>query len=100
MDHWHAVVGDRLATVQYELLVGDFEGELRRLLAGIGLEWDPNCLSYFSRDSVVTTLSSTQVRQPPSKELTSSTGPYIRQLQPLKDALEDAGVDLKEDASA
>jgi hypothetical protein len=99
MEHWHRVFGDRLATVQYEQLVEDFEGELRRLLAYAGLEWDPNCLSYFERDSTVITLSSAQVRKPPSKEMMSSTAPYIRQLQPLKEALEQAGVDLKEDAN-
>jgi len=94
MEHWQAVLGEGLATVQYEGLVCDFEGELRRLLAYAGLEWDPNCLSYFKRESVVTTLSTTQIRKPPSKELISSTAPYIRALQPLKDALQEAGVDV------
>jgi tetratricopeptide (TPR) repeat protein len=94
--HWDSVFGDRLATVQYEQLVRDFEGELRRLLAYAGLEWDPNCLSYFQRDSMVITLSSAQVRKPPSKEMMSSTAPYIRALQPLKEALESAGVDISQ----
>jgi len=62
------------------------------LLAYIGLDWDPECLAYFERDSVVTTLSSAQVRKPPSRELMSSTTPYLRALQPLKEALERAGV--------
>jgi tetratricopeptide (TPR) repeat protein len=92
MDHWQGVLGDGMATVQYEQLVCDFEGELRRLLAYIGLDWDPECLAYFERDSVVTTLSSAQVRKPPSRELMSSTTPYLRALQPLKEALERAGV--------
>ena len=82
--------------VRYERLVCDFEGELRRLLAYVGLDWDPNCLSYFEREGIVTTLSSTQVRKPPSRELMSSTGPYDRALQPLKDALQKAGVDISE----
>ena len=94
MDHWSSVLGDGLSTVQYEQLVGDLEGELRRLLAHSGLEWDPNCLSYFRRQSIVTTLSSAQVRKPPSKAYMSSTMPYIRDLQPLKAALEQAGVDI------
>ena len=92
MEHWSSVFGEGIASVQYESLVGDFEGELRRLLAYVGLEWDPNCLAYFEREGVVTTLSSAQVRQPPSKDLMSSTGPYSRALQPLRDALEKAGV--------
>jgi hypothetical protein len=88
------VFGESLATVQYEQLVCDFEGELRRLLAYVGLEWDPNCLSYYQRDSMVITLSSAQVRKPPSRELMSSTAPYLHALQPLKEALEEAGVDI------
>lgn len=94
MEHWSAVLGDGMATVQYEELVSDFEGELRRLLAYAGLEWDPNCLSYFEREGIVTTLSSAQVRRPPSRELMSSTAPYLRALQPLRDALEKAGIDI------
>jgi tetratricopeptide (TPR) repeat protein len=94
MEHWHGVFGESLATVQYEQLVCDFEGELRRLLAYAGLEWDPNCLSYYQRDSMVITLSSAQVRKPPSRELMSSTAPYLHALQPLKEALEEAGVDI------
>ena len=92
MEHWQRVFGDGLASVQYETLVGDFEGELRRLLAYAGLEWDPNCLSYFERDSIVITLSSTQVRKPP--QLMTSTQPYLGALEPLKEALEEAGVEL------
>ena len=79
-------------TIEYERLVGDFEGELRRLLTYIGLDWDPNCLSYYERDSTVITLSSVQVRKPPSKDLMRSTRPYIKALEPLRRALEQAGV--------
>lgn len=96
MEHSSAVLGDGMASVRYEQLVADFEGELRRVLAHAGLEWDPNCLTYFQRESVVTTLSSAQVRRPPSRELMSSTGPYLHHLQPLKEALERAGVDVSQ----
>jgi tetratricopeptide (TPR) repeat protein len=94
MAHWDMLLGDTMATVQYEELVGDFEGELRRLLAFAGLEWDPDCLTYFRQDRIVTTLSSAQVRKPPSKELMRSTAPYASFLQPLRDALERAGMEV------
>ena len=94
MKHWDAVFGEGLATVQYEQLVGDFEAEVRRLLAYAGLEWDPNCLTYFEREGIVTTLSSVQVRKAPSKDMMSSAGPYVRALEPLADALSEAGVDV------
>jgi tetratricopeptide (TPR) repeat protein len=94
MTHWHAVLGDEMAGVQYEQLVRDFEGELRRLLAQFGLDWDPNCLAYHKHQSIVTTLSSTQVRKPPSEEHIDSTTPYALGLAPLKEALDEAGIDF------
>jgi len=94
MEHWTAVLGEGMSAVRYEELVGNFEGELRRLLSYIGLEWDPNCLAYFEREGVVITLSSAQVRKPPSKELMSSAAPYLDALQPLREELERAGVDI------
>ncbi len=92
MAHWHEALGDRLALVNYEALVGDFEGELRRLTAQFGLAWDPAALAYHEQKSVVTTLSATQVRKPPSREYMSSTAPYAEALAPLRDALGEAGV--------
>ena len=93
MAHWHAVLGDAMASVQYEELVRDFEGELRRLLAHFGLGWDPACLAFHEQKSVVTTLSATQVRKPPSEEHIDSTTPYAASLAPLREALKEAGID-------
>ena len=94
MTHWHAVLGDGMASVRYERLVRDFEGELRRLLAQFGLDWDPDCLAYHEHKSIVTTLSATQVRKPPSEEHIASTTPYAPALRPLEEALEEAGIDF------
>ncbi len=91
--HWDAVPGDAMTTVRYEQLVRDFETELRRLVDYIGLEWDPRCLSFHEQDSVVTTLSSTQIRKGPSTDHIDSTSPYAAWLKPLKDTLDKAGVD-------
>ena len=93
MAHWEAVPGDAMTTVRYEQLVRDFEGELRRLVEYAGLEWDPACLSYFERESIVTTLSSTQIRKGPSTDHIDWTTPYASALAPLRDALVAAGVD-------
>lgn len=93
MTHWEAVLGDEMAAVRYEQLVRNFEGELRRLLAQFGLNWDPNCLAYYKQETVVTTLSATQVRKPPSEKHIDSTTPYAAALAPLKKALEEAGID-------
>lgn len=93
MAHWHAVLGDALAFVDYEALVRDFERELRRLTAQFGLAWDPASLSYHEQANVVTTLSTTQVRKPPSEAYVSSAAPYARLLAPLKVALDAAGIE-------
>lgn len=93
MAHWQAVSGQGMVTVRYETLVQDFETEMRRLLDFIGLPWDDSCLSFHEQQSVVTTLSATQVRQGPSSGFLNSTEPYADHLQPLREALEKAGVD-------
>lgn len=87
MAHWGAVLGSAMATVRYETLVEDFEGEMRRVLAQFGIGWDPACLTYHERESIVTTLSSTQVRKAPSKDHLGQTAPYAALLGPLREAL-------------
>lgn len=91
-DHWRDVVGNAWAEVQFEDLAADFEPQMRRLVDFLGLEWDGACLRYHERAAVVTTLSSAQVRNPPSSQYIDSTSPYARQLAPLRTALERAGV--------
>lgn len=93
--HWARTLGDNLAFVQYEDMVRDFEGELRRLVAFCGLEWNRSCLEYYKQERTVITFSATQVRKPPSPEHLNSTAPYEEFLGPLKSALQAAGVDLE-----
>lgn len=64
MAHWHALLGDAILTVDYELFVGDFEAGARRLVEFCGLPWEQQCLDHRSRKGAVATLSLWQVRQP------------------------------------
>ena len=64
MDHWHDVLPGRVLTVQYEDLVTDFEGQLRRLLDYCELPWEDACANFHETDRPVRTASSEQVRQP------------------------------------
>jgi tetratricopeptide (TPR) repeat protein len=88
MAHWRAVLGPTvMLDVQYEELVGDLEGQARRIVAHCGLEWDPRCLAFHQTERPVRTASATQVRQP---VYTSSVGrgrAYERFLAPLLAAL-------------
>ena len=50
--------------VDYEEAVADLEGVARRLLAAMGLDWDPACLEFHRTRRPVRTASQIQVRKP------------------------------------
>lgn len=64
MAHWESVLGDRLVKMEYEKLVAEPEGESRRLIAGVGLDWDQGCLKFHEGRRSVVTASASQVRRP------------------------------------
>ncbi|MGH8197353.1 MAG: tetratricopeptide repeat-containing sulfotransferase family protein [Steroidobacteraceae bacterium] len=64
MDHWAAVVPERVLTVQYEEVVTDFETQVRRLLDFCGLTWEDACLRFYESERPIRTPSAEQVRQP------------------------------------
>ena len=90
MAHWRAVLPPRtLIEVRYEDLVDDPEGWSRRMLAHIGLPWDPRCLEFHRTDRPVLTASNWQVRQPISKSSVERWRRYERFIGPLRKALGD-----------
>ena len=64
MDHWHQALPDRVLTVQYEDVVTDLEGQVRRLLAYCELPWEDTCVRFHETERPIRTASSEQVRQP------------------------------------
>jgi hypothetical protein len=65
MTHWRRVLpADILLDVQYEDLVDDLEGNVRRMLTHCALDWDERCLSFYTTERKVKTSSASQVRQP------------------------------------
>ena len=93
--HWTTILGPKMAFIQYEDLVKNFENEMRRLIDFCGLDWDPNCLEYYKEERTVITFSAAQVRKPPSPEHLNSTGPYLEYLAALKSALELANINIE-----
>jgi tetratricopeptide (TPR) repeat protein len=86
-DHWRKVLPVPWLRVSYEALVGDLEGESRRLVAFLGLNWEAACLDFHRTERVVVTQSTWQVRQ---ELFTRSVGrwrSYERHLAPLLAAL-------------
>ena len=87
MDHWDEVLPGRVHRVQYEDMVADSEGEIRRLLEYCGLEFEEQCLRFHQTERAVRTPSSEQVRQPIYKQGLEQWRNYEQHLEPLKRAL-------------
>lgn len=92
MTHWEAVLGQphlarRVFVARYEAIVADLEGEARRLIAFLGLPWDPACLAFHRTVRPVLTASSWQVRQPLYRSAVGRWRCYQRHLAPLLEAL-------------
>ena len=85
--HFDAVLPGRIHRVQYEALVADLEGEVRRLLEYCGLPFEEQCLRFHETQRVVQTASSEQVRQPLYAEAVDQWRNFEPWLGPLKEAL-------------
>ena len=90
MDHYDAVLPDRIHRVIYERLVNDTEGEVRSVLDYCGLPFEEGCLRFFENKRPVRTASSEQVRQPIYQSGVEQWRHYDAFLAPLRDALGSA----------
>jgi tetratricopeptide (TPR) repeat protein len=89
MRHWQQALPGRILTVQYEDVVEDLEGSVRRILDFCGLPFEPTCLQFHRTERSVRTASSEQVRRPISREGLDQWKNYERWLRPLQEALGD-----------
>jgi len=88
MAHWRAALPEGvMIEVQYEDLVDDLEGNVRRMLAHCGLDWDERCLAFHQTQRQVITASATQVRKPLFRTSLERWRPAAELLQPLYDGL-------------
>jgi tetratricopeptide (TPR) repeat protein len=85
MSHWRSVLPTTtLLEVPYEGLVDEPEAWARRMLAHVGLPWDPRCLDFHRTDRVVITASKWQVRQKISKRSVGRWRNYEQHIGPLR----------------
>lgn len=91
MEHWHTVLPGCVHFVQYERLVDDTEGEIRRMLDYCGLPFDEGCLRYWETDRAIVTPSAEQVRRPIYRHALEQWRNFEPWLGPLKDALATPG---------
>ena len=88
MQHWQATLPPgRFMEVQYEDIVADMEGQARRLIDWVGLEWDNACLAFHENKRSIRTASVTQVRQPIYTSSVDRWRHYEKYLKPLLDGL-------------
>ena len=87
VQHWRSVLPMSVHEVNYEELVGDLEGESRRLIEFLGLDWDPACLDFHKADRLVLTASHWQVRQPLYNSSVGKWRHYKAHLGPLLEGL-------------
>lgn len=83
---------DRFCQVWYEDIVNDLEGQVRRMLAFCGLNFEEACLSFQDNTSPVATASAAQVRQPLYSSSIGRWRKYRPAIDPALQVLVDAGV--------
>ncbi len=89
MKYWRNEFPGVMFEVRYEDNVADVEGQAKKLIAQLGLEWNENCLNFYNVDRPVKTASVTQVRRPIYTTSTNRWRKYEKYLRPLLDELGD-----------
>jgi hypothetical protein len=90
MAHWHRVLPLPILDVVYEDVVADHEGQARRMIAHLGLEWDDAMTRYYENKRSISTASLWQARQPIYTRSVQRWRKYEADIGPL---LESLGLD-------
>ncbi len=88
MEHWRALLGDKIIEVSYETLVANQESESRRLIDAIGVEWRDECLAFHKNAAPAATASAAQVRKPIYASSVGKWRAYEKHLGVLSEALQ------------
>jgi tetratricopeptide (TPR) repeat protein len=92
MMHWRSVLPPgAMLDVSYEDVVGDLEGQARRLIEYCGLPWDQRCIDFHRSTRPVRTASAVQVRQPLFRGSIQRWRHYEAGLAPLLEELARGG---------
>lgn len=90
--HWNRAIGDRMIEVSYEGLVSNTEGQTRKLLDQLGLEFEPACLDFHLNAAPSATASSAQIRERTHTRSVNKWKNWEKQLEPLKRMLNEGGI--------
>jgi tetratricopeptide (TPR) repeat protein len=97
MKHWRKLLPGYVLDVHYENVVMDPEGQMRKMLAHCGLDWESECLNFHTTERAINTASSEQVRQPIYTESLNNWRNYEAQLDDLIDILRPILSELPEE---
>jgi tetratricopeptide (TPR) repeat protein len=84
MMHWDNAVPGKVLRVQYEDVVADLEGQVRRLLDFCDLPFESSCIEFYKSRRSVNTASAEQVREPiytSGLEFWKHYAPYLDELR-------------------
>jgi hypothetical protein len=93
--HWCELLSERLIEVEYETMVSDQEGETRKLLESLGLEFEQACLNFEKNVTASNTASTVQIREKIHTRSVHRWKCFEERLQSLKNHLQDAGIELE-----
>jgi Flp pilus assembly protein TadD len=85
--HYDAVFDQPPLTLRYEDFIADQEGQTRRVLGYIGVDFDPACLRFHENRRHAPTPSYAQVSQPLNDRSVGRWRHYEKQLAPYMDAI-------------
>jgi hypothetical protein len=68
MNHWERVLPGKILQIQYEDVVADLEGSVRRLLEFCQLDFEPACVEFHKTERPIHSASSEQVRRPINRD--------------------------------
>jgi tetratricopeptide (TPR) repeat protein len=91
MNHWDHALPGKVLRVQHEDVLNDFEGQVRRLLDFVGLDFEAGCLEFHKTQRSVRTASSEQVRRPIYTEGKEQWRHFEPWLEPLRRSLGEHG---------
>jgi len=94
-NHWRELLKDRMIEVEYELLVSDQENQTRILLDKLGLEFEQACVDFEKNKAPIATASSVQAREKVHSQSVNKWTRFAKQLQPLREHLENAGIKVE-----
>ncbi|MBT5809165.1 MAG: tetratricopeptide repeat protein [Rhodospirillaceae bacterium] len=87
MDFWREKFPGTIYDLNYDALTQDQEGETRKLLDYVQLDWEEQCLDFHKTKRAVRTVSSTQVRQKIYRGSSEEWRKYEEYLAPMVEGL-------------